>query len=849
MHSLAARTGFSYNGIMHPLPRDPASEGRVVDWRAQWIWHGEDPAPFHFHLFARRSFSLRSPPRSALLHITATDRYRLFVDGEYLGRGPERCDQRFQSYDTYDLTARLRAGPGCIAVQAYFYGCNTGFGRDGRAGFLAQLDLDGAPLVVTDGSWAVRPARGFRRDARPVGIGVGVTEILDTRLDPPGWADVGFDDSGWDRAVLVPLATGQWCGRPEPRHIPHLEEREVYPAAVLRTGETLELDDTLSTLDVPEMMGREIHEDLGRARFEGAASLSLGAPGPAVAASSPHAYGDDVFDGIRDPFVLLDFGRQVNAYPRIDVEGAPGDIVDIAYGEQLIGGRIAPVLTATRCADRYILRGGRQTIQAFEYKSFRYLQLSVRTVAGAVLLHSVGAVTWRYPAEVRGGFECSEETLNRLWRATVATTDLCTDDAFMDSPLREKRNWLGDGSHILLGVFAAWGDVPIVRRYFQLVQQGAFGDGMLRMFFPGSDFVDPKTKIAMAIPQHALVWAARVLEHYRFYGDRGFLEGLYPTLRDLDRWCLRHVNADGLLDRLPWFSWMDWTPVDIRGANLGTNAFYLHMLDDLSSITGILGLSADKAGWEARAARLRASLRELYWNEERGLFVDSIYGGGQTGIASELGNALSLLFDVADGSRAQRVADALAASDRRLAPATPLFFHYVPQALFQAGRAAAALGLITGRFARMMEISGTIWEGWSRHAMLPHITETSGDVPAVVPGGRIDAVIKAHRPCAVSLAHCGGLGSGLLLLTHVLGIQPRGAGFDGCIITPRIDLLSRASGRFPSNRGVIGAGWEKTASGVRAWAELPPGIQGELRLPSGAHPLPAGRRTEIIAAG
>jgi hypothetical protein len=64
-----------------------------------------------------------------------------------------------------------------------------------------------------------------------------------------------------------------------------------------------------------------------------------------------------------------------------------------------------------------------------------------------------------------------------------------------------------------------------------------------------------------------------------------------------------------------------------------------------------------------------------------------------------------------------------------------------------------------------------------------------------------------------------------------------------------MDLLSRASGRFPSNRGVIGAGWEKTAGGVRAWAELPPGIQGELRLPSGAHPLPAGRRTEIIAAG
>ncbi len=838
-----------------PPAESRAVDPHLVDWRAEWIWHGDDPAPFHFHLFARRSFSLDSAPGAARLLITATDRYRLFVNGEYLGRGPERCDPRFQSYDTYDLTSRLRVGANCIAVQAYFYGCNTGFGRDGRAGLLAQLEVDGQPSIMTDAGWAVRPARGWRRDARPVGIGVGVTEVLDTRLDPADWAEPGFDDSSWDRAVVVPLATGQWCGRPEPRHVPFLEEREVFPSAVLRTGETLELDDTLSTIDVPEMMAREIPEDLGRARMENAPFLA-GRPavagsavsGPAVATSSPHAYGDDVFDGIRDPFVLLDFGRQINAFPRLDVEGQAGDIVDIAYGEQLIGGRMAPLLTSTRCADRYILRGGRQIVQAFEYKSFRYMQVSVRTRSEPVRLHSAGAVTWRYPAEVRGGFDCSNDTLNRLWKATVATTNLCTDDAFMDSPLREKRNWLGDGSHILLGVFAAWGDVPVVRRYFQLVQQGPLGDGMLRMFFPGSDFVDAKTKIPMTIPQHALVWAARIMEHYRFFGDRSFLAGLYPTMCDLDGWCLRHLNADGLLDRLPYFCWLDWTPTDVRGASFGTNAFYLHMLDDMAQIAGILNRPEEKERWERKAARLRATLRNRYWNEQRGVFVDSIYRGGQTGIASELGNALSLLFDISESAGTPRVIEALEADDRRLAPATPLFFHYVPQGLFHAGRAGAALGLIATRFARMMETSRTIWEGWSRHAMLPHITETSFEVPSVVPDGRIDAVIKAHRPCAISLAHCGGLGSGLLLLTKVLGIEPRGAGFDGCIISPRIELLEKASGRFPSSRGNIAAGWERTAKGVRVFADLPAGVQGELRLPTGTHPLAAGRRTELTVA-
>ncbi len=377
---------------------------------------------------------------------------------------------------------------------------------------------------------------------------------------------------------------------------------------------------------------------------------------------------------------------------------------------------------------------------------------------------------------MRGAFQSGDETLDRLWQATVATTDLCTDDAFMDSPLREKRNWLGDGSHVLLGVFAAWGDVPIVQRYFQLVQQGPFGDGMLRMFFPGSDFIDPRTKIAMAIPQHALVWASRVMEYYRLFGGADFLRRLYPTLRDLDGWCRRHVNVEGLLDRLPFFNWLDWTPVDMRGANLGTNAFWLHMLDDLAEMAGILGVPSEGAAWAGKAAALRETLRERYWNAERGLFVDSIYRGRQTGVASEIGNAAALLFGVlpAGDPRTARVAAHLGANDRSIAPATPLFFHYVAQALFEAGTAGsalAALRLITARFGRMVAESGTIWEGWSRHAMLPHITETSG-VPDMVPGGNIPGAVPYHRPCAISLAHCGGLGAGFLLLTEVLGIKP-----------------------------------------------------------------------------
>lgn len=129
--------------------------------------------------------------------------------------------------------------------------------------------------------------------------------------------------------------------------------------------------------------------------------------------------------------------------------------------------------------------------------------------------------------------------------------------------------------------------------------------------------------------------------------------------------------------------------------------------------------------------------------------------------------------------------------------------------------------------------------------MLPHITQVS-EVLDIVPGGVIAEAVPYHRPCAISLAHCGGLGAGFLLLTEVLGITPARPGFDGCILRPRIELLPKATGTFPSSRGPVSAGWEREDDRVRVFADLPAGMEGELRLASGTRALPAGRRTEVL---
>ena len=351
------------------MNRDLLAPERKRDWQAEWIWHGDEPAPFHYHLFIRKTFRVAGKPDSAAVCITATDRYRLLVNGRYLGRGPSRCDPRWQSFDTHDISELLTEGMNTVAVHAYFYGCPTGFTRDGLAGMKAQIELCEAGklrIIGTGPDWKVRPGRGWRRDAKAANSGVGVTEVYDARLDPPDWTANDFDDADWEPATVIPAGRGAWCGAMEKREIPPLGEEEQFPERILEVGETLSLQDTSGAVDIPEILAQEPHLRLQVARVENAEAALRPDEGAATVAPSSPAVGEEAGEGVREPYILFDFGRQLNAFPRICIHGAAGGIVDLTYGEQLIGGRVVPLISGTRIGDRYIMRDGDQTFETFD---------------------------------------------------------------------------------------------------------------------------------------------------------------------------------------------------------------------------------------------------------------------------------------------------------------------------------------------------------------------------------------------------------------------------------------------------------------------------------------------------
>jgi hypothetical protein len=82
-----------------------APEAPSFAWRAQWIWMDEDVDSDR--MLARRSFELPGAPEEARLRITATSQYELYVNGEYVCRGPARCAPHHQSFDVLDLAPLL----------------------------------------------------------------------------------------------------------------------------------------------------------------------------------------------------------------------------------------------------------------------------------------------------------------------------------------------------------------------------------------------------------------------------------------------------------------------------------------------------------------------------------------------------------------------------------------------------------------------------------------------------------------------------------------------------------------------------------------------------------------------
>ena len=181
-------------------------------WKASWITLASEPdvkgsKPSQYF---RKDFAADKKVKSARVYVTSLGLYQLFLNGQKVSSdlftpGWTSYKTRIQ-YQTYDVTSMIQGNNtiGTIIGDGWYRG-NIGWGNENgyyghKIALLAQLQMnytDGTSEVIgTDQSWKVSNGPIIFSD-------IYNGETYDARMEMPGWAKPGFDESKWEGAKIL----------------------------------------------------------------------------------------------------------------------------------------------------------------------------------------------------------------------------------------------------------------------------------------------------------------------------------------------------------------------------------------------------------------------------------------------------------------------------------------------------------------------------------------------------------------------------------------------------------------------------------------------------------------------
>ncbi|MEP6755834.1 MAG: family 78 glycoside hydrolase catalytic domain [Chthonomonadales bacterium] len=675
------------------LPGSPevTPHAKVQD-SARWIWSDNLTDVRDAYRLFRKTFTIKSRPKQALLKITADSEYRLFVNGAYVGRGPAPNPPSYICLDEQDVSKYLTSGTNTIAVIAYHLGIPSFPRVQGRAGLFASLSLPDGP-VVTDATWKTSKAWWTPSDIKFSPF----REYCETLVgadEPTGWTTSKFKDAGWQSAVeLGPAGTAPWTHFVD-RDIPFPMHRAATPTAVMFTS--IPMGGTMDQKNAADILARqpELPAPTG---FDGASLLTskgllfLG-DGPGIA-------------------VGVDFGQEVSGFPELTFESyKAGAIVDVGYGEGLeTNGKISVKRQGNPDADRFILAQGRQTLRVFHHRAFRYMVILVR--GGHVKVSTPTIIESGYPVQYKGTFKSSDPQLNQIWTVGRRTMQICMDQGFMDCPWRERGQYIGDG--LAEGAVAqyAFGDTALMRRFLRQAQYVQPEDGMLEPAYPSDWIALHGTRGPNRIPGYGALWVVMLEEYAKNSGDRELLQELWPVVTKQLGWFDKYRLTNGLLGPVPEWNFIDWADLKPDSALASLNLQYLMSLRAGAEIGNILGRRTFYAGI---ADRLAVAFEKAHWDQNRKLYRDA------DGLYTQHTNALALLTVVNDQKRADDVIRNMYDADLKK-PESPYFEGYVLKGLCRWGAHPKAMQVIRERWGNMVDKGATtFWESYAAQWSLCH---------------------------------------------------------------------------------------------------------------------------------
>lgn len=799
---------------------------------ASWIWCNDTPQVLNQYAYFRRSFEVTSSTDGVILQLAADTRYRLYINGTFLGDGQARYHAAEPSYVTYDLTPYLHSGRNVVAVLVHGYGevkrCSSFYTvRCGLIAAIARTFADGRPAEVirTDDHWKCYREQAYAADTPRLSNHQGYVECFDARKALFDWASPSLDDRHWSSAVVLGCTheLAPWSNLVE-HTLPSLTRETRLAVRAIESGRMIPSAD----YDVSDL--KQLAPMMASAQFAGDDAIVQRLN---VVSQLPLKLSCD--DPRDQAYVVFDFGQVSAGYLQIDIEGRPGTVVDLGYSEGLQQGEHETFKQGCRYVDRFILGSQRITHGPILPKSLRYLLVAVK---GQAVIHGISQQVSTYPMIWRGRCYSSDPVLDAAWQIGTHTVQISAEDTFIDTPRRERAGWLADMRPEAVAAYYAFGDYALARHSIELFfksqdQPGRFlptgsdNPGWLLSRYPS---IDPHR-----MPDYNVAMTGILHDYLMHSGDVSLLEQLWPQYQKLVKHHDYFRRDDGLYEFRPYehnhgtYNLTDWAPTDNRGAAASLTMHYADHLRMAAELARRMSDDALARNLESQYTRTCEAIRDLLWDESRGLFVNGIIDGRRNTRAGYHENLLALLYNIADDAQADRIRQTVLAGDNalplwqpdppyelysfrrdgllpewddsQLVPiGSPFFSYYAVWALLESGMAIKALNTIREQWGSILQQGATtVWEEWDGSK------------------GR---------------SHGWGAGPTWLLLSYVLGVIPAKPGFAEAAILPSVGDLSSMKGRVPTPQGYIEAQWSVRDGRFTLSAVIPSGMRATLGLPA-----------------
>jgi len=737
-------------------------------WAAKWISCPDiSGSDYGIYLF-RKEISINKKPAKFVVHVSADNRYKLYINGVYVCNGPARSHLYKWNFESIDISSYLHSGKNIISAIVWNFGWQRPLAQiSAQTGFIIQGDTKEENIINSDDSWAVFKDVAYK----PLSVNVnqyyaaGSGEEFNCEKHPWGWMDGDFNAAGWKQAQVVETAKpigcmGEYGGISthllSKREIPMMEEKEQRFFKIRRSDTNI------------------------------SAGFLLGKAPITIPANSKVK-------------ILIDQNVLTTAYPVLNFSKGGKSTIKLTYAESLLDNN-GNKGNRNDIENKHIIGNSdliscdganNRIFQTLWWRTFRYVEMEIETKDEPLVLNDFYSIFSAYPLEEKASFSSDNPQLKGIWNVGWRTQRLCANETFFDCPYYEQLQYIGDSRIQALVSTYVSGDSRLVKNAISVLHESQLPMGITQSRFPSN-----QTQI---IPTFSLVWVTMVYDYWMLNDDSTLVKSMIPGMQETLNWFKNRLDSSGMLGPVEWWDFVDWTyskgwdngnpPAAHTGNSSILSLQYVYTLEKAADVFDSYNMHEMAVEYRNLADKIKKAVFDKCFDSNKGLIADS----PEKNTFSQHANILAVLTNTFPKTTDKKKIISAILNDKDLAQCTLYFKFYLFEALQKSGQADQFIAALAP-WGKMVD------NGLSTFAETPDPTRSD--------------------------CHAWSASPVYYFLSLVSGIQPASTGFKSVRIEPNFGSLKNIDASMPHKLGTIHVKLQKDKNSLRGEVDLPANLGG-----------------------